>query len=80
GNGPDYKNCWARSTAWAHAEFLKIIEKQYDAVSESIGNAVSLIGADKHRDGEFEERFWTEFEERLANEPLENTSGDGTKE
>ncbi|KAL8837204.1 MAG: hypothetical protein Q9176_005835 [Flavoplaca citrina] len=80
GNGPDYKNCWARSTAWAHAEFLKIIEKQYDVVSESIGNAVSLIGADKHRNGEFEERFWAEFEERLANENLENISGDDISE
>ncbi|KAL8884037.1 MAG: hypothetical protein Q9192_006939 [Flavoplaca navasiana] len=58
GNGPDYPNCWARSTAWAHGEFLKIIEKQHDAVSDSIGNAVSLIGADKHRNGEFQERFF----------------------
>ncbi|KAL8751503.1 MAG: hypothetical protein Q9199_006375 [Rusavskia elegans] len=75
GEGPDYKNCWARSTAWAHAKYLKMIEKQYDAVSESIGNAVSLIGADKHRNGEFEERFREEFEERLTNESLDEISG-----
>ncbi|KAI4277787.1 MAG: hypothetical protein L6R38_005370 [Xanthoria sp. 2 TBL-2021] len=79
GDGPNYKNCWARSTAWAHAKYLKIIEKQYDAVSESIGNAVSLIGANKHTNGEFEERFREEFEEHLTNESLDEIYGDETK-
>ncbi|KAL9015775.1 MAG: hypothetical protein Q9180_008843 [Flavoplaca navasiana] len=60
GTGPDYPNCWARSTAFAYGEYLKTIKKQFAAVTETFGIAASLIGADKHTSGEFEERVWAQ--------------------
>ncbi|KAL8636682.1 MAG: hypothetical protein Q9226_009225 [Calogaya cf. arnoldii] len=78
GEGPNYKGCWARSTVWGYNQYLKIIEKQYEAVTESVGNAVKLICTENGIQ-RFEAQFWKEFEERFRKDALDEIHADDTK-